>query len=270
MPPATKQTAKPVFKTSSPFTETKWPEISHDDEEVILALLCNLIAPLGDHRRTHNPSKGKKKRKRTTNTSQTDSTMTEMASTPPPPEIGNHILVGLNSITRHLEALAAQNAPPVYRTSAANLAQQKNKQAKHIPKADEQEQEKDPGQPTQPPLSILILTHPKPALSPAHAHLPTLVHLSTLNPNNTSSSSSHSQTRLIPLPTTSDTRLASTLQIPRVGALAVYAGAPGAQALEDYVRAHVGVTECKWIDEAVRGEWMGMCVKSDVAGGKKE
>ena len=108
------------------------------------------------------------------------------------------------------------------------------------------------------PISLIILTHPKPNLSPAHAHIPTLVHLSTLPP--TDSSPTHPPTRLIPLPTPADARLASKLHIPRVGALAVFAGAPGAKVLEEYVREHVEVTECKWVDEAMRAEWKGVNV----------
>jgi ribonuclease P/MRP protein subunit POP3 len=33
--------------------------------------------------------------------------------------------------------------------------------------------------------------------------------------------------------------------------------APGTKALVEYVREHVGVTECPWIDEAMRPEWKG-------------
>ncbi|EMD63845.1 hypothetical protein COCSADRAFT_71739, partial [Bipolaris sorokiniana ND90Pr] len=109
MAPTAKQNTKPVFKTASPFTETQWPELSHDDELVVLEMLSNLIAPLGDHRRTHmHPSKGKKRKRATTKPDQDDST-TE--TPPPPPPIGNHLLIGLNSVTRHLEALAAKTAP---------------------------------------------------------------------------------------------------------------------------------------------------------------
>jgi hypothetical protein len=55
-PPAVKKPSKPVFKTSSPFTEAKWlvfelyerdgvantsrPHVSYGDQEVITELLC--------------------------------------------------------------------------------------------------------------------------------------------------------------------------------------------------------------------------------------
>ncbi|CAA9963456.1 RNase-P-pop3 domain containing protein [Pyrenophora teres f. maculata] len=244
MAPATKQNSKPVFKTASPFTETKWPEISQDDGDVILELLCNLITPLGDHRRVYTrPSKGKK-RKRNTKTEQNDSTM---GDTPPrPPEIGNHVLVGLNSVTRHLEALAAKTAPCTAPVANMRPASMDDSETKVLT-----------------PLSMVILTHPKPSLSPAHAHLPTLVHLATLSPTSTTPSASNVETRLIALPTAADARLASALGIPRVGALAVYQDAPGAKTLQDYVREHIGVTQCPWIDEAMSAEWKGLNVNRE-------
>ena len=111
------------------------------------------------------------------------------------------------------------------------------------------------------PLSMILLSHPKPSASPAHAHFPTLVHLSILrDPTNTSTA----QNRLIPLASSADARLASALHIPRVGALAIFADAPGAKALEDFVRDNVDVTECNWVDEAMKAEWQGLNVKSEV------
>jgi ribonuclease P/MRP protein subunit POP3 len=202
--------------------------------DCVLILFLSLVAPLGDHRKTHiHPSKGKKRKRK----SKDESTTAD--APPPPPEIGKHILIGINSVTRHLEALAAQNAP-----STVPLA---------VAKADEQETAAVKDDPR--PLSMVITTHPKPSSSTAHAHLPTLVHLSTLK-----SSSSHQPTRLIPLATATDPRLASTLHIPRVGALAIFADAPGSQALQAFVREKISVTECPWIDEAMAAEWKGMII----------
>ncbi|OAL48371.1 hypothetical protein IQ07DRAFT_622827 [Pyrenochaeta sp. DS3sAY3a] len=286
MAPLTNQSSKPVFKTSLPFTETKWQEISPDDQNIILDLTCNLLAPLGDHRRTHiHPSKGQK-RKRSTNTSKNDDFIN--GTPPPPPEIGKHILVGINSVTRHLEALAAENAPPtapLNRDTNSPRNPHDNKkgpcQNGDIKAPDPNDDTKDANPPNKPlnPLSILLLTHPKPSLSPAHAHLPTLIYLTTLSqrPPTTSPTTSPTTptppttpTLLIPLPTAADARLASILHIPRVGALALFADAPGARALEEFVRARVRPTECRWIDEAVRAEWRGLNVVSEMVGGKEK
>ena len=228
----------------------------------LVLIISSLITPLGDHRRLYvHPSKGKK-RKRNTKSHQNDSAMAD--TPPPPPEMGNHLLIGLNSVTRHLEALAARTAPST------------------APVANKSPESKDVGSSVNPalvsemetkvfsPLSMVILTHPKPALSPAHAHLPTLVHLATLPPTCTTPSTPQAEVRLISLPTSADARLASALAIPRVGALAIYQGAPGAKTLEDYVCGHIGLTQCQWIDEAMSGEWKGLNVKREIPGAKNQ
>jgi ribonuclease P/MRP protein subunit POP3 len=182
-----------------------------------------------------------------------------MAGTPPPPPaIANHILIGLNSVTRHLEALAAKTAPST--TLVASTARESTNSS-----TDTNEQEKATARAGDDlrPLSMVILTHPKPSLSPAHAHLPTLVHLCTLSPPSTTPNAA-TATRLVPLPTSAEGQLASSLHIPRVGALAIYADAPGAKTLEDYVRKHIGMTECKWIEEALSAEWRGMKVSIEM------
>ncbi|KAH7065803.1 hypothetical protein BKA63DRAFT_608347 [Paraphoma chrysanthemicola] len=260
MAPAAKN-SKPIFKTSSPFTETKWPEISPHDQDIILDLVCNLLAPLGEHRKTHiQPSKGKKRKRKSQEQKHSENqndTSAQHDSTPlPAPEIGKHILVGINSITRHLEALAARIAPPSMPVAASRNDQQ--------PQATTDDDNMDDVENDPNPLSILILTHPKPSLSPSHAHFPTLIHLSNLHPP--SSTTPSPPTLLIPLATPSDARLASTLHIPRVGALAIFAGAPGAKALEEFVREKVDVTECRWVDEAMGAEWRGVNVKCEGMG----
>lgn len=166
---------------------------------------------------------------------------------PPPPEIGKHILVGINSVTRHLEMLAAENAASTLPIAA--LQKGKSNDAATNEKTNKYK-----------PLSMVILTHPKPSLSTAHAHLPTLIHLSTINPP--TSEPTTTPTRLVPLATSTDARLASTLHIPRVGALAILASAPGAKALEDHVRARIATTTCPWIDEATAAQWKGINVKN--------
>jgi ribonuclease P/MRP protein subunit POP3 len=220
---------------------------------------CSLLTPIGDHRRTHvHPSKGKK-RKRTTKSGQDDAAKVETSTPPPAPEIGKHVLIGLNSVTRQLEAQAAKTAPSTALiTSSHASAEEAN------PKDKPNNETIKPQSGAHKHISMVIITHPKPSLSPAHAHLPTLLHLANLPLAHSPSTSSvpPPPTRLIPLPTSTDARLASTLHIPRVGALAVFEGAPGAKALEEYVREHVGVTECKWVDEAMKGEWKRLNIKS--------
>jgi ribonuclease P/MRP protein subunit POP3 len=117
---------------------------------------------------------------------------------------------------------------------------------------------------------MIFICQPKLSQSIAHAHLPTLVHLSTFGASsNTASAAFSTATRLVPLPVSADTRLASCLGIPRVGAIAVFGGAPGARALEAFVRQKVGFVECKWIDEAIKAEWKDINVKNEEAAKKQ-
>ena len=166
----------------------------------------------------------------------------------PTPAIGSHLLIGLNSVTRYLEALAASSAPPTVPVKDAD---------DHVPNEGDDTQTDADAAPW--PLSMVILTHPQPALSPSHAHIPTLLHLATLQP--TPKTKVSEPTRLIALATSNDTRFANALHIPRVGAIGIYEGAPGAKALENYVRKHVGLTECLWVDEAMKPEWRHLNVQ---------
>ncbi|KAF1917380.1 hypothetical protein BDU57DRAFT_555251 [Ampelomyces quisqualis] len=250
MAPPTKH-SKPVYKTASPFTETKWPQTSHDDQATILDLVCTLIAPLGDHRKTHIiPSRGKKRKRKRKSQDEPTAPDTEARPPPPRPEIAKHLLIGINSVTRHLELRAARHSASVMPIAAC--------------KTETPSEQHSPGT-----LSMVIITHPKPSTSPAHAHLPTLVHLSTLKPS-APTQPQDKTTRLIPLATSTDARLASALHIPRVGALAIFADAPGAKPLEDFVRERVGVTECPWIDEAMRAQWKGTNLTTEHTAGKTQ
>ncbi|KAF1967781.1 hypothetical protein BU23DRAFT_559117 [Bimuria novae-zelandiae CBS 107.79] len=237
MASSAKKSSKPVFKTARPYSHTHWPALTSVTRTNIMDSLCNLLQPLGDHRKTYiHPSAGKK-RKRANKTSQKEAHELPDAP-PPPPEIGNHILIGLNSVTRHLEALAAQTAP-----------QDKEKQ-------NPSDQGQDQSKTSNPrPVALVLIPHNHPTSSLPHAHIPTLVHLSTLN------SSPETATRLLAFPPGCEPDIAAALHIPHVGALAVMEGAPGADALVAYVREQVGLTRCAWIDEAMRAEWKGVRVE---------
>ncbi|PVH98417.1 hypothetical protein DM02DRAFT_673424 [Periconia macrospinosa] len=249
-----------------------------------------LLQPLGDHRKTHiHPSKGKsRKRKRKQQQPQPSSSeanniqheeSTDTNSTnppPPPPEIKTHILIGLNSITRHLEALVAQNTQNLHEHSSKENNQEKLDQKKETKpindtkEKDQQEKQQNPA-PLLRRISILVLPHPNPSLSLAHAHIPPLIQLSTLStpplPSSPQPANSDQtqKTYTIPLPTTAEAALASALHIPRVGALAILDGAPGAEALVEYVKGNVGddgVVECKWVAEAMGAAWRGVKIVS--------
>ena len=165
------------------------------------------------------------------------------------PEISNHILIGLNSVTRHLESLAAQTAPktaPAHTPSKHEADEEKENTTDHS---------NDP-ETTPQRLAFVLIPHNHPPASLPHAHIPTLVHLATMkSPRDTA-------TRLLAVQPTWEPRIADALHIPHVGALAVMEGAPGADALVAYVREQVEVTTCAWIDEAMKPEWKA--VKIDI------
>ncbi|KAF2875103.1 hypothetical protein BDV95DRAFT_308498 [Massariosphaeria phaeospora] len=240
MPPTNKKNSKPIFKADIPFTETTWPEVSAKDQDVILDLLCDLLTPLSHHRKTHiQPSRGKKRKRKANPDPENLDT-----APPPPPEIGNHILVGLNSVTRHLEALVARTTPATLTAHTST--------------------EEQAGQATNPnsnsnttPLTLLIIPHSAPSSSAAHAHLPTLLHLSHLAQTSDPTSPTTPPPRLITLAPSSSPKLASALHVPRVSALGILSSAPGTSALLAYVRENIGAVECKWIDESLKGEWRG-------------
>jgi len=78
-------------------------------------------------------------------------------------------------------------------------------------------------------------------------------------------------TRLVSLSTSSEARLASALHLPRLSALGIVEGAPGADALVEFVREKVGRVEVGWLAEAgLEGknrEWKGIKVKVGDGGG---
>jgi ribonuclease P/MRP protein subunit POP3 len=196
----------------------------------------SLLQPLGDHRRTHiPPSKGKKRKRQSQRDSskEADNGLHETPPPPPPPEIGNHILIGLNSVTRHLESLAARTAPP----STPSHTKTHTSLANSSPPR---------------PLALVLIPHNHPPASLPHAHIPTLVHLSTVD------SQSEKATRLLAVTPGCEPVIAEALHIPHVGALGILEGAPGADALVAYVRENVEITKCAWIDEAMGPEWKGV------------
>ncbi|KAK8172422.1 hypothetical protein BKA80DRAFT_251795 [Phyllosticta citrichinensis] len=70
----------------------------------MLDMLLSLLSPIARYRSDHiTPSKGKRDKKRKRRQSQSD----PPPPPPPAPAIANHITVGLNSTTRHLERLVA-------------------------------------------------------------------------------------------------------------------------------------------------------------------
>jgi ribonuclease P/MRP protein subunit POP3 len=168
----------------------------------------SLIQPLGLHRTSHlAPSKGKKRKRKTP--FNTDEDIDIKDAPPPPPPSREYLLIGLNAVTRHLEALAATNAPstlPTFTSQApdpSTAAKEEaptpsNSKAATKPSSKTQDASTKPTPPgastpvsaqtgsdpatsttTLPKVTVLILPTPNPSASLAHSHLPTLLYLSS-------------------------------------------------------------------------------------------
>jgi len=202
-----------------------------------MLILASLVEPLGLHRRTHlPPSRGRKRKRKAPADIDADT------APPAAPPLNKYLLIGLNSITRHLSARAAAASPE--KDSKLSLAEDPSDkaQANETPSQD------------LPKITLLAVPTLNPSTSLAHTHLPTLLYLSSVS----STPQVPSLPRLVTLPPASETRLSSALCIPRVGAIALLEEAPGAEPLVQYVRERVGVVECKWIEEGLKPLWSGV------------
>ncbi|KAK4196642.1 hypothetical protein QBC40DRAFT_6468 [Triangularia verruculosa] len=97
-----------VHTLDTPYSAVEWPQISQENQDVILELLCHLLSPLGNHRRSFvTPSKGKRdrKRKRAQDEAVSD-------PVPPTPEVAKYVDVGLSHISRALQDLSSKDTKP--------------------------------------------------------------------------------------------------------------------------------------------------------------
>ncbi|RDA91483.1 hypothetical protein CP533_4593 [Ophiocordyceps camponoti-saundersi (nom. inval.)] len=105
---------KLVHHLETPYSAVSWPQISLDDQDAILELLCNLLSPIGQHRRAHiKPSKGKRAARRRRNKIDAKDDAAS-APVPPPPELFEKVAVGFNSIARTLQDVSSDARRPPY------------------------------------------------------------------------------------------------------------------------------------------------------------
>lgn len=197
----------------------------------------SLLRPIGERKASLHKSKGKQSRKRKlghggqeTDSKGSSLQAKEAISEPP---ILPHVLVGFNSVNRHLEALSAVSghASNPLPADAANGLDGK------------------PGH-----IATVFLLRPPDEL--IYRHLPTVCFTSSL---------AHPElpgTRLMLLDTDAEEQIAEALRYARVSMLALTKpenaeGVPGMAALLDYVREHVNAVEVGWLSDAVEGKWLG-------------
>ncbi|KZF21581.1 hypothetical protein L228DRAFT_239547 [Xylona heveae TC161] len=234
---------KLVFNLESPFTSAHWPEISKDDQDSILDLLCSLVETIGQHRTSHG-TKSQGKRSKRQNKKDKISQVNEPPPVPPP-ELCSHVTIGLNSTTRHLESLTQSAIPSTVELS--------NQTAQHVTSISSN----DPNQPSSsltPLAAVFVVRSSQP--STLHAQLPLLCATASL------ASPSKSPTLLVTLPRGAEQRLSTALGHPRVGFIGIMEDAPHAAPLLDYVRSHVSPVRVPWLEETGKGNYLPVQVRS--------
>ncbi|KAK8149002.1 hypothetical protein G3M48_008479 [Beauveria asiatica] len=204
-----------VHHLGSPFTTVSWPEISQEDQDDILELLCEYLGPIGKHRqRCIKTSKGKraeKKRKRQEK-DEGKTTFPMAVDLPAKPETASQVDVGFNSITRGLQdANNEQNADGVVKKGQG--------------------------------YSMVFVCRGNQSAA-FNCHFPQMVAASSAD-----AQPGHA-TRLIGFSKPCSSRLSSCLSLARVSAVAVKSDAAGSCALWDLVKKSVKPVQCEWLDEA--------------------
>ncbi|KAL5612760.1 hypothetical protein BROUX41_004155 [Berkeleyomyces rouxiae] len=219
---------KTVYQLGTPFSTTEWPEVSQENQDAILDLLCSFLEPLGQYRSRHSqPSKGRSSRKRKREAikkakAKGDSGMDvdeKKTPKPPVPAIADHIDVGLSAITRSLQAISSPKPPDSHTTTTPSITQTQ-----------------------QPYAAIFVARSGQPSM--LHNHLPELVAAASRHPLVVK------PIRLVALSQTCADRLTKAVGLPRVSFIAVRVSAPQSKALLDFVEQHVKRVSSAWIDSA--------------------
>ncbi|KAI0200760.1 hypothetical protein F4808DRAFT_427823 [Astrocystis sublimbata] len=210
---------KLVFQLDTPFSAVGWPDISPQDQETILQLLCNLLSPLGHYRSQHiRTSRGKRSRKRKyEELSDHDAPL----PTPPAPELKSYVDLGLSSVTRSLQTVSPET------TVAGSLRNEDDPMAQL------------PGRHY---AAIFVARSGQPSV--LSSHLPQMVAVAC------QSRPSQPPTRLVELPRACEGQLYEALGIPRVSCIGICCDAPNSNALIEFIREHVSIVEAPWLQEA--------------------
>ncbi|ROT35986.1 hypothetical protein SODALDRAFT_55740 [Sodiomyces alkalinus F11] len=228
---------KVVHSVDTPYSATPWPDISTDNQEAILELLCRFLAPLGQCARSKQPSKGKRSRKRKRKMEPDGEPARPPIVKPPPPETAPFVDVGLSSITRTLQELVSQHNQPI-----------------QLP-APELDLDSDSDSSQQPYAVIFIARSGYP--SAFTSHFPEMVAAaSRVLP-------SASPIRLVGYSKSCADRLSASLGISRVSSVGIRQGAPMSQALIDYVRDCVPPIVVRWLQEAESAEYRHTCLVAE-------
>ncbi|KAM7201758.1 hypothetical protein V8F20_004719 [Naviculisporaceae sp. PSN 640] len=242
-----------VHRLDTPYSTVEWPVTSQEDQDVILELLCNLLAPIGLYRRSFTkPSRGKRKRRQ-----QQAEDKGEPAK-PPLPEIHAHVDVGLANISRNLQEMVTVATGRTQEKDIISEAPSKESQAAAPEGGKETEGEGGPigtankgkSPVSSSPYSIIFVARSGQS-SAFHCHFPQMVALAS------KSQPVEKAIILVGFSKSCEGKLSEALGIPRVSSIALRGDAPELQVkgLLDYVRDHVPLVEVAWLEEARLGKY---------------
>ncbi|OHF02611.1 hypothetical protein CORC01_02007 [Colletotrichum orchidophilum] len=214
---------KLVYSIDTPYSSVQWPEVTFEDQDTILELLCSVLTPLGQHRQRHvKPSEGKRATKRKRKEEGAASKEPEKSERPPLPEIASFVDVGLASITRNLERLASTQRGSEQGTEVAGTVT--------LPLA---------------PYALIFVARSGQS-SAFNAQLPQMVAVAS----KAAAPAPAPATRLVGYSKPCAEKLSAAVGIPRVSSIGIRVGAPMSRALVDYVQQHVSPVNIAWLDEA--------------------
>ncbi|KAI8164462.1 hypothetical protein K4K49_002716 [Colletotrichum sp. SAR 10_70] len=228
---ATSQRKKLVYSVDTPFSTIQWPEISLEDQDAILELLCSLLTPIGQHRQRHvKPSEGKRAAKRKRKEEGGESKAPAKTERPPAPEIASFVDVGLTSITRNLEKLASG--------------------------PDQPSRENDATPSSASPYALIFVARSGQS-SAFNSQLPQMVAVASKYSQSTPA------TRLVGYSKPCGDKLSTCLGIPRVSSVGIRVNAPMSKALVEFVNEHVSPVRIAWLEEAQDAKYRQMQLKTE-------
>lgn len=220
-------------------------------KEVCSDFSSRLLTPIGHHRIAYMaPSKGKRKRKRKrleAKSMDSNFGLEKDNLSPPAPELSSHLLIGLASITRHLEILTRnQRWKWTEDKSHTNLLRSSNEidhdslhnsemKVRHL-------------------AAIFVCRSSQPSV--LHSHLPQLVTTTSLTQPYLQ------QTRLVQLPQGCESGLSSSLGLSCASFVGIFEDAPHSKLLVDFVRDVVPIIEVPWLKEAQKAQYMPVKVNA--------
>ncbi|KAM0349367.1 hypothetical protein ACHAPU_003776 [Fusarium lateritium] len=207
-----------VHQLDTPFSTVLWPSISTEDQDTILELLCELLGPIGQHRQMHaRRSKGKRAAQKEKDAKKTGNGP-EQLPVPPMPEIEASIDIGLNSITRNLQSVP-----------------------RNVTESTDDDRQRQ--------YSMVFVTRGNQASS-FNCHFPQMVGVASkqLSPDE--------QICLVGFSKPCSERLSTCLGVPRVSSIAIHKDAPGAGALQEFVKNCVAPVEVSWLNASPETQYL--------------